>query len=157
MWIGWERGIMSNSAYLEEDVGIRVLLVDSHEASLRSTAYLCQRCQELVVVGTASGNARALARARDLRPQVVIIDLNDMLTLRRLRAMPCLRGVAPTAGIIALSLLDTDVCRKAALSAGADEFVPKLNLEVELLPAIRRVVQAVRPRRETASYLAAVT
>jgi len=151
-----EREIMSNRTHLEEDVGIRVMLVDSHEAFLRSMAYLCQRCQELVVVGTASGSVQVLARVRDLRPQVVVIDLNDMLILRRLRAMPCLRGVTPAAGIIALSLLDTGVCRKAALAAGADEFVSKRNLEVELLPAIRRVAQAVRPGRETASYLAAV-
>ena len=148
---------MSNAAHLELGARTRVLLVDSHEAFLRIAADLCRRYQELAVVGTAHGSAEALARARDLRPQVVIIDLNDMLSLRQLRAIPFLRGVTPGASIIALSMLDAGICRKAALAAGADEFVSKRNLAVELLPAIRRRAQAVRPGRETASCLATVS
>jgi len=147
---------MSNGIHLEEGAEIRVMLVDSHEAFLRSAVDLCRRYQELVVVGTADGSAEALTRARDLRPQVVIIDLNDMLSLRRLASVPRLWGMVPAPGIIALSLLDTGICREAALAAGADEFVSKLNLAVELLPAIRRVVQAVQPGRETASCTTAV-
>jgi two-component system nitrate/nitrite response regulator NarL len=130
---------MSNSTDLEKAPKIRVFLVDDHEAFLRVATEFLQRHDELTVVGVARGGEEALTRAQDLRPQVVLIDLN-MPGLGGLEAIPRLRAMLPEAGIIALTLLDPRVFRQAALAAGADDFVPKANLSTHLLPAIRRVV-----------------
>jgi hypothetical protein len=47
-------------------------------------------------------------------------------------------------GIIALTLLEGDVYRQAALAAGADDVIRKAELTTDLLPAIRRAMQANR-------------
>jgi len=124
---------------------ISVLIADDNPTFLRIvTRFLEEQSRKTVsVVATARGGEEALAQAEALRPQVVLIDLN-MPGLSGLEAIPRLRRALPDAGIIAVTLLDTDAYRKAALAAGADDFVSKMTLNAELLPAIRRVALATR-------------
>jgi two-component system nitrate/nitrite response regulator NarL len=141
---------MSDSTKLQKAPEIRVLLVDDHEAFLRIAIEFLQRHDELTVVGVAYRGEEALTRAQDLRPQVILVDLNmpgmcGLETIHRLRAM------LPEVGIIALTLLDPKVFRQAALEAGADDFVPKANLSTDLLPAIRRVAKTGQPEQESQS------
>ncbi len=138
---------MSNPTDLKEVPKICVLLVDDHEAFLRVATEFLQRHDDLTVVGAARGGEEALAQAQDLRPQVILVDLN-MPGLSGLETIPRLRAMLPEAGIIALTLLDPKVFRQAALAAGADDFVPKANLGTDLLPAIRRVTQTGQPKQE---------
>ena len=142
---------MSNPTDLEEASKIRVLLVDDHEAFLRVATEFLQRHDELTVIGVARGGEEALAQAQDLRPEVVLIDLN-MPGLGGLETIPLLRAMPPEAGIIALTLLDPKVYRQAALAAGADDFVRKADLSADLLPAIRRVVQTGQPEQEPPKF-----
>jgi len=120
------------------------MLVDDSPILLRSVTDFLEQYDELVVVGTASSGEEALAQAEELRPQVILIDLR-MPGMGGLEAIPRLRAMLPGAGIIAMTLHDVDVYREAALAAGADEFLVKKALGTELLPAIRRVAQNVRP------------
>ena len=124
---------------------ISVLIADDNPTFLRIvTRFLEEQSRKTVsVVATARGGEEALAQAEALRPQVVLIDLN-MPGLSGLEAIPRLRRALPDAGIIAVTLLDTDGYRQAALAAGADDFVSKMTLNAELLPAIRRVALATR-------------
>lgn len=124
-----------------------VLLVDDSPAFLRILTRFLQEHNhnEVAVVGTAGGGEEALAKAEDLLPQVVLLDL-AMPGLSGLEVIPHLRRIVPNAGIIMLTLLDANGYREAALAAGADEFVPKADLVTDLLPAIRRVMQADRQR-----------
>ncbi|OGG44601.1 MAG: hypothetical protein A3F84_05580 [Candidatus Handelsmanbacteria bacterium RIFCSPLOWO2_12_FULL_64_10] len=124
---------------------VSVLVVDNHPAFLDAvTRFLREECRgEVVVVGTASGGQEALAQARRLQPQVILLDLR-MPGLSGLKAIPLLRGALPEAGIIALTLLDTDAHRQAALASGADDFVSKSSIDTDLLPAIRRVARPGR-------------
>jgi len=141
---------MSNPTDLEEGPKISVLLVDDHEAFLRVATEFLQRHDDLTVVGVARGGEEALTQAQDLRPRVILVDLN-MPGLCGLETIHRLRAMLPEAGIIALTLLDPKVFRQAALAAGADDFVPKANLSTELLPAIRRVAQTGQPQQESQS------
>ena len=124
---------------------ISVLIADDNPTFLRIVArFLEEQSRETVsVVATARGGEEALIQAEALRPQVVLIDLK-MPGLSGLEAIPRLRRALPDARIIAVTLLDTDAYRQAALAAGADDFVPKTTLNAELLPAIRRVALANR-------------
>jgi DNA-binding NarL/FixJ family response regulator len=70
-----------------------------------------------------------------------VIDL-AMPSLSGLETIPRLRAVLPEVGIIALTVLDTNGYREAALAAGANDFVAKASLDTDLLLAIRRVAQA---------------
>jgi len=120
---------------------IRVLLVDDNLTFLHIATGFVQQQKELVLVGTAQGGEEALARAPIMRPQVVLLDL-VMPGLSGFEIIPRLREVLPKAGVIMLSLFDSDGYRKAALAAGADDFVSKRSVAGDLMPAIRRVAQA---------------
>ena len=50
----------------------------------------------------------------------------------------------PAAGIIVVGLREHQIYRQVALVAGADEFVFKGQLVTELMPAVRRALQAGR-------------
>lgn len=106
-------------------------------------------------MGTAGSGEEALVRAKELQPQVVLLDL-AMPGLGGFQTIPRLRSMMPDVGIIALTVLDTNGYREAALAAGGDDFVPKSTLNTDLLPAIRRVAQARRPRGKTEENLGAL-
>jgi DNA-binding NarL/FixJ family response regulator len=119
---------------------ISVLLVDDNPAFLHIATRFLQQHHDIVVVGAAGGGQEALALAQELQPDIVVIDL-AMPGLSGLETIPRLRAVLPEVGIIALTVLDTNGYREAALAASANDFVPKATLDTDLLPAIRRVAQ----------------
>jgi DNA-binding NarL/FixJ family response regulator len=135
----------SNRADPKDSHKIRVLLVDDNEAFLRAATEFLQRQHELIVVGAICGGEEALAQAPDLQPQVILIGL-DMPGLTGLETILRLRNMLPGAGLIALTLLEGTTYRQAALAAGADDLVRKAELITDLLPAVRRVMQAKRSR-----------
>jgi two-component system nitrate/nitrite response regulator NarL len=120
---------------------LSVLLVDDDPGFLQIAAEFLQGFDEIDVVDTANGGQAAIDAARELQPQVILIDL-IMPDVSGLDALPCLRALLPGAVIIALSVATTSGYRQAALAAGADHFIPKRNLDSGLLPAIRRLAQA---------------
>ena len=126
---------------------ISVLLVDDNATFLRvATRFLQEHCQEAVfVVGTAEGGEEALDLAKDLKPRIILLDL-IMPGMSGLETIPQLRQAFPEVGIIALTLLDTESYRSVAIVAGADDFVPKAALNLELLPAIKRIIAEYNKR-----------
>ena len=119
---------------------ISVLLADDNPAFLRIATRFLQQHDDIVVVGAAGGGEEALALTQDLQPDIVVIDL-AMPGLSGLETIPRLRAVLPEVGIIALTVLDTNSYREAALAAGANDFVPKASLDTDLVAAIRQVAK----------------
>jgi CheY-like chemotaxis protein len=117
-----------------------VMLVDDNATFLRILRRFLedQAGGEVAVVATASGGSEALAKAPIVCPKIIVVDL-VMPDMHGLEVIPRLRSMLPDAGIIALTMLAGEGYRRAALAAGADDFVSKNDLEAELLPAIRRV------------------
>lgn len=126
---------------------IRVWLIDDNPTFLRiATRFLQEACPgEVTVVGTASGGREALAQTLNPRPEVILLDLM-MPDMNGLDLIPCLRAMLPHVRIIALTLLDANCYRSAALAAGADAFIPKTAMNTDLLPAIRQINQADHER-----------
>jgi CheY-like chemotaxis protein len=125
---------------------ISVLLVDDNPTFLRILSEFLGEEEEVLVVGMARSGEEALARAKELQPQVILLDL-AMPGMGGFSAIPRLRSMMPDVGIIALTVLDANGYREAALTAGADDFVAKANLNTHLVPAIRRVVESGRSGR----------
>jgi DNA-binding response OmpR family regulator len=115
------------------------MLVDDNPMFLRATAQFLEAHDDMVVVGTAERGDDALAQAEALRPQAVLIDL-AMPGLPGLETIPRLRAMMPHVGIIALTVMNSQGFRQAALKAGADAFIPKATMRTNLLPAIRKIV-----------------
>jgi DNA-binding NarL/FixJ family response regulator len=130
----------SYRADLEDSFRIRVLIVDDNEAFRRAATDFLRRHHEFIVGGAICGGEQSLAQAQDLQPRLILIGLDrpGLETITRLRK------VLPDVGIIALTLLNDNAHRKAAMAAGADDVVLKAELITDLLPAIRRVMQANR-------------
>ena len=120
---------------------VKILLIDQHAVFTDSVINFLKLYSEFRVVATATNSAKGLLEAQALQLDVIIVGLElrgfrGMITIRRLR------DLCPTTGIIALSLHDHDSYQKAALSSGADDFVSKLRVVEDLVPAIQRVVQS---------------
>jgi DNA-binding NarL/FixJ family response regulator len=128
---------------------ISVLLVDDNPTFLRILRDFLSEEEDILVVGTARSGEEALVKAKELRPQVILLDL-AMPGLNGFNTTPRLRSMMPDVGIIALTVLDANGYREAAVTAGADDYVAKASLNADLLPAIRRVTQERRSIGEAA-------
>jgi CheY-like chemotaxis protein len=118
-----------------------ILLVDDSPDFLKVASCFLRLLPGLRVAGVADGGHAALAQAAILKPDLVLIDLN-MGDLSGLEAIPRLRQLLPEARIIALTMMEADSHRQAALDAGADEFVTKASMETDLWPSIEHVMQS---------------
>ena len=137
---------MSHPADLREDAGIRVIVVEAHPEMLRAISCFLLTACEALIVGEFQNAEEALAQVPELAPDLAIVDLevpcpDGMETIARLRAM------RTSMGIIAVSVHDYPARRDAALSAGADSFLPKWELARGLEPAVSRVAKQRKLRR----------
>jgi DNA-binding NarL/FixJ family response regulator len=131
---------------------IRIFLVVANRAFLHITTRFLKRHDELVVVGVIHSGEDALEQVQELRPQVVVLDV-DTPGQAGLETVHCLRTMLPQVGIIALSLLDAEGYHQAVLAAGADDLVAKAVLSTQLLPAIQRAKQNGRSAPEPTSRI----
>jgi diguanylate cyclase (GGDEF)-like protein/PAS domain S-box-containing protein len=100
----------------------RVLLVDD-DASLRTLMRLLLE-DDFEVVGETGDGREAVALARHLRPDVVLLDL-ALPGIGGLEALPMLRAVAPDSKVVVLSGLDPGAYADAARRRGADAYHAK--------------------------------
>jgi DNA-binding NarL/FixJ family response regulator len=126
---------------------MRILFIAGNPTFQPVVTRFLERCDELSLVGTVWGSEMVLAQALELRPQVILLDL-DTSDRTGLATISGLRAALPATGIIALSLLGADGYRQAVLVAGANDLVLKSNLRTDLLPAIRRAAQDGRHGQE---------
>lgn len=127
---------------------IRVLIADDQPLVRRGLALILGPDPEFEVVGEAEDGARAVALARQVRPDVVVMDIR-MPVLDGVKATEELTRILPDTRVLALSTFDMDEYVVAALRAGAYGFLPKDVSPEELVAALRTVhagEAAVAPR-----------
>lgn len=122
---------------------IRVLVIDDHAILRTGVRAVLERERDLSVVGLAENADQAVARARALQPDVILLDV-VMPRKSGFDALPELRKVAPEARVIMLSMQTNPSSIRKALNAGASGFLAKHASEVDLLDAIRRVAAGSR-------------
>jgi DNA-binding NarL/FixJ family response regulator len=121
-------------------VSIRLLIVDDQELVRTGFRLFLETQEDLEVVGEAADGAEAIQRARQLRPDVVLMDIR----------MPRMDGVEATAHlaradieprprVLVLTTFDLDEYVFGALRAGAAGFLLKDAPRDRLLEAIRVV------------------
>ncbi len=125
---------------------LKILIVDD-SAIYRSLIAGCVReIPDLHCVGLAHEGREAVAKARLLRPDLILLDV-EMPVLSGLEAIPQLRAVAPDAGIIMISSLTTEGANVTmeALQAGAFDFVtkPRVKAGEDGFAALREPLRAV--------------
>ncbi|HEY2108965.1 MAG TPA: response regulator transcription factor [Candidatus Acidoferrales bacterium] len=117
---------------------IKVLLVDDHNLVRRGFRRMLEDEADIVVVGEAGNGDEAVKLARELAPQVIVMDC----------ALPGTSGLAatrkiletdPAKAILMLSMHSEDTLVRQALDAGARGYILKNAVDLELAAAIRRV------------------
>jgi two-component system nitrate/nitrite response regulator NarL len=116
---------------------ISVLLVDDHTLFRSGIRSLLQRHADFAVVGEASDGVEGIKRAKQLVPDVVLLDLN-MPGMSGLETLQLLLQDCPQAAVIMLTVSEEAEDLAAALQAGARGYLIK-NIDAEyLVRAIRR-------------------
>jgi DNA-binding NarL/FixJ family response regulator len=121
----------------------RVLLVDDSPQFVTLVTSFLTQFADLDVLGTATSAADAVEKAGQVNPDVIVVDL-AMPGMNGLQLLGRLADLMPGVGRVVLTLYDTDGYRKAAYMAGADSFVAKSNITLDLPSAIRNAAQ-LRP------------
>jgi two-component system, NarL family, response regulator NreC len=117
---------------------IRVLIADDHAVLRAGLRMLIEAHSDMTVVGEASDGPASVSRARELAPDVVLLDLSmpgpgGPATIERLVRLD------PSPRVLVLTMHEDPAYLASALQAGASGYIVKKAADVELLTAIRAV------------------
>ncbi|MGW7006205.1 response regulator [Streptomyces sp. NPDC054933] len=117
---------------------IGVLLVDDQPLMRVAFNLVLESQSDLAVVGEAGDGAEAVRLARQLQPDVVLMDVR-MPGMDGIEATEAIITSCPDTRVLILTTFDLDEYAFAGLRAGASGFLIKNALPEELLAAIRTV------------------
>jgi NarL family two-component system response regulator LiaR len=117
---------------------IRVLVVDDHQIVRKGICALLATKRDIRVVGEASDGATAIAQARELEPDVILMDLM-MPEMDGIQATREITSRQPRARILVLTSFAEQEQVLRAIKAGALGYLLKDSGPQELLQAIRQV------------------
>ncbi len=121
-------------------MGIRVLIADDHAVLRAGLRLLINAQPDMEVVGEAADGIQTVQVASELHPDVIILDL-CMRGQDGVQAIGRLREVDPKARVLVLTMYDDPAYLRSALAAGCAGYVIKRAADVELIGAIRAIVE----------------
>lgn len=136
---------------------IRVLLIDDHALFRSGVRLLLQRQPEIDVVAEASDALEGIKRAKELRPDLILLDLH-MPGMSGLDAITLLREEVPRSHIVMLTVSEDSDDLTTALRAGAAGYLIK-NIDAQLfVDALHRVMdgESVISNEMTAKLVASL-
>lgn len=117
---------------------IKTLIVDDNVGFRQRVRDILALEPDITVVGEAADGRAALHKARQLKPDLVLMDVR-MPGMNGIYATHRLKREMPMIQVIMLTVYDLEEYRKATVASGADGYVVKRSLVNALLPAIREV------------------
>jgi DNA-binding NarL/FixJ family response regulator len=117
---------------------IRVLIADDHPVVREGLSAMLSKQEDIQVVGEAENGLEAVAKARELRPDIVLMDLR-MPEIDGVAAMRRIRTEDADIKFIVLTTYDTDEYIFKGIEAGARAYLLKDAPREELFRAIRAV------------------
>ncbi|MBD9730017.1 response regulator transcription factor [Streptomyces caniscabiei] len=117
---------------------IRILIADDEALLRMAFSTIVEAQPDMAPVGEATDGTQAVRLARELRPDVVLMDVR-MPQTDGIEATRQIVRVSPQSGVLILTTFDLDEYALAGLQAGASGFLLKNTRPEELLAAIRSV------------------
>jgi DNA-binding NarL/FixJ family response regulator len=117
---------------------ITVLLVDDHSLVRRGFRRMLEDEPDMEVVGEAGDGEESIKLAKQLQPQVVVMDC-ALPGMNGLQATRAIIEDSPKTGVLMLSMHSENTWVRQAIEAGAKGYVLKNALDLELSAAIRKV------------------
>lgn len=117
---------------------VRIAIVEDHKVVADALATMLTFADGFEIVGTAASGENAIDLAKDLKPDVVLMDV----TLQGMNGIEATREIVrdlPSAKVLVLSMHDDQETVTNAIAAGAAGFLPKNVDRDELVTAIRAV------------------
>jgi two-component system, NarL family, sensor kinase len=132
---------MVSSVALESDGNTRrrILIADDHEVMRRGVRGLIESHSEWAVCGEAVEGREAVQKARELKPDLVILDIN-MPGITGLAAAQLIRRENPAAKILFFSVHESLQTIREVLNVGGQGYVAKSRAGHDLVDAVRSVL-----------------
>lgn len=121
---------------------IRIMLVDDHEVVREGVRRMLELEQDMKVVAQASSGREALAQAKALSPEIVLMDIK-MPGMDGIETTRLLKQQNPECKVVVLTLYSEYLSHAA--QAGADGYIRKDLRREELIQAIRDVKEGRSP------------
>jgi DNA-binding NarL/FixJ family response regulator len=119
-----------------------VLIADDNLAIRRGLCELFDREPDFIVCGDAENGREAIAKAKDLHPDLILLDLS-MPVMNGLDAARVLKNLMPEVPVIMVSAFSEPFTEQAARSAGAKALVSKSEHISILLARARSLMPAM--------------
>jgi DNA-binding NarL/FixJ family response regulator len=138
---------------------LRILLADDHVTVRHGLKLLIDSQPDMEVVAEASDGHTAVQRAREAKPDVIVMDIS-MPEMNGLAATRKLKQLQPNIAIVTLTRHADDAYLQELLRAGVSGYVLKQSPSTELLQAIRaaaaggQYLDSALTSRVTARFLA---
>jgi PAS domain S-box-containing protein len=118
------------------DSKIRVLIVDDHKVVRHGLTKVLEEQPDIEVIGEAGKGYEAVALARQLRPDVVLMDIG-LPDMSGLDATKLIRSSCPDVSVIGLSMHEENDMAASMIQAGAVAYQTKGGATESLISAIR--------------------
>jgi DNA-binding NarL/FixJ family response regulator len=136
---------------------IRIMLVDDHPVVRQGLRKILSTFEQIAIEGEASSGREAIEMARDIKPDVVVMDIS-MPEMSGIEATSILRREVPDVKVLALSMHENAAYVKQALRAGARGYILKDSAPKDLVEAISNVNSGTVPMSpQAANVLVAPT
>jgi len=119
---------------------IRILIADDHPVVRDGLAAMLGTQPDFAVVATAANGQEAVRLAAELKPDVVLLDL-EMPELDGVEALVRMRAASPAVRALVFTAFDTDERILGAVRAGAQGYLLKGAPRDELFRAVRVISQ----------------
>ena len=121
------------------DLRRRILIADDHEVMRRGVRGLLESHDEWAVCGEAFEGREVVTKSRELRPDLIIMDIN-MPGLTGIDAAQQIRKENPAAKILFFSVHESAQTVREVVNAGAQGYVAKSRAGHDLVDAVRNVL-----------------